>query len=76
MSAICEKDGSFLMADGSCPLCKARENELVDWAKGVDFQMPNPTWQWYVFGGRGTPVPIWHRILTHIVLRSQWERIP
>lgn len=47
---------------------------------------PKTTWNWYVFGGRGTPwvpmlvtlvdhPPLWHRVLTRVFLRSQWERV-
>lgn len=68
----------------SAPIPK---EELCDWVGGIDFGIPKMVWRWYVFGGKGSgwvpmfidlpdTVPLWHRILTRIVLRSNWERLP
>lgn len=62
------------------------DDEFCQWREGIKFDFPKPKWRWYVFGGRDTKwIPmlveivdsrLWHRILTRIVLRSQWEKLP
>lgn len=63
----------------------ATEEVAFKTTAGLAFSLPKMRWRWYVFGGMGTkwiPMQIdvaesalWHRVLTRIVLRSQWEKL-
>jgi hypothetical protein len=71
--------------NGPHPMDNVPAEDRCGWVNGIVGFPPKMKWRWYVFGGMGTKwIPmmvdlaestLWHRILTRIVLRSNWERL-